>query len=65
MLSRDLERVQVDPWILVSCEADEPQLPRLLRLEQRSLCALVVEDPVRILEPQHFVVLNEIDAVGL
>jgi len=42
-----------------------PQLTCLARFGERCLCALFVENPMRILEAQDFVMLNEIDAIGL
>ena len=35
------------------------------RLDQRGVGALVVEDPVRILEANDLVMLHQIDAIGL
>src|SRR5438045_2873422 len=55
----------MDARILVSGEADVAELARLARLDERSIRTLGVEDPVRILETDHLVVLDQIDAVGL
>jgi hypothetical protein len=44
---------------------DEAQLAGLTSLEQRRLGAVRIEDPVRVVESNHFVMLNQIDAIGL
>ena len=46
-------------------EADEPDLARLFRLDQRLHRAALLEDAVRIVETQDLVMLHEIDVVGL
>ena len=52
--------------ILMAGEADVPQLAGFARLIQRGLGAVVaIEDPVRIVETDHLVVLHQIDAVRL
>ena len=65
LLARHFEHVEMDVRILVPGEADVAELARLPRLEQRSVGALLVEDPVGILEADDLVMLHEIDAIGL
>ena len=65
MLSRHLEHVEMDARILVPGEADVADLARRARFDQRRVRALGVEDPVRIVEANYFVVLHEVNAVGL
>jgi predicted metalloprotease len=49
--------------VLETGEADVPELPRLARLHQRGVGALVVEDPVRVLVADDLVVLDEVDPI--
>src|SRR6266568_3974551 len=55
----------MDSRILVPGEADIPEFARGTRFAQRGVCALGIEDPVRILEAYDFVVLDQIDVIGL
>jgi hypothetical protein len=65
VLAGDIERVQMDPRILVAGEPDVPKLAGLARVHERRVGALFVENPMRILEAQDFVVLDEVDAIDL
>src|SRR5437867_8496910 len=55
----------MDARILVPGESDVANLACGARLDQRCIRTFGIEDPVRILEANHFVVLNEIDPIGL
>src|SRR4029453_9233699 len=59
-----VEHVQMDVGILVSCEADIPDLARSLRVDERTIGAFLVEDSMWIVVPQNLVMLHEIDAIG-
>jgi hypothetical protein len=63
VVSRDCERIHVDAWILVSREADVANLPCLSCFDQRPVGALLIEDPMRIFEAEHLVMLYKVDAV--
>ena len=65
VLLRDGKGVQVNARILMSGESDVPELPSLSCLEERRVRATLIKDPVRVLEPDHLVVLDEVDAIGL
>src|SRR5882672_11867767 len=65
MFFGDLERVEVDARILMSSEACVAELAGGARFYERRVRAIVIEDPVRILEADHLVVLDQVDAVGL
>src|SRR5438034_4490260 len=62
--SRHVEHVQMDVGILVSREADIPDLARSLRVDERTIGAFLVEDTMWIVIPQDLVMLHEIDAIG-
>src|SRR6202521_4502867 len=51
--------------ILVSREADIPELACLSPVDKRAIGAFVVEDSMRIVIPQDLMMLHEIDAIGL
>src|SRR5205823_758082 len=51
--------------ILVSREADIPDLAGSLCVDKRTIGAFVVEDSMRIVIAQDLVMLHEIDAIGL
>src|SRR5215203_5094994 len=62
---RRLEKMQMNLWVFVPCKTDKSQFPGLLRFEQRELRAFfVVENAVRVFEPQNLVMLNQIDSIG-
>src|SRR6267378_4467457 len=65
MFFGDLERVEVDARILVSSEAYVAELAGGARFDEGRVRAVVIEDPVRILEANNLVVLDQVDAVGL
>src|SRR5438876_3004300 len=54
----------MDVGILVSREADIPDLARSLPVDKRSIGAFLVEDSMWIVIPQYLVMLHEIDAIG-
>src|SRR5438094_2638358 len=60
-----LEHPQMDRGTLVSCEADVPDPPRILRLEGRLNRTPLGEDSVRILHSDDLVELQEVDDVRL
>src|SRR5437660_3328981 len=64
VLSRHVEHVQMDLGILVSREADIPDLARSLRVDERTIGAFLVEDPMWIVVAQDLMMLYEIDAIG-
>src|SRR2546425_4719370 len=55
----------MDVGILVSREADRPDLPRSLRVDERTVGAFLVEDAMWIVVPQDLMMLHEIYAIGL
>src|SRR5207237_487404 len=55
----------MDVGILVSREADIPNLARSLPVDERAIGAFLVEDAMWIVIPQDLVMLHEIDAAGL
>src|SRR5580704_7722172 len=55
----------MDVGILVSREADIPELACCSPVDERAIGAFVVEDSMRIVVAQDLVMLNEIDAIGL
>src|SRR5207302_5815638 len=55
----------MDVRILVPGEADVADLSRLARFDESHVRAFGIEDTVRIVEPDHLVVLDQIDAIGL
>jgi hypothetical protein len=57
------QHVQVYVRILVAGKTDVAKLSRLSRLDQRGVCAFIVEDPMRVFEPKHLMVLHEVDTV--
>src|SRR6267378_1087717 len=65
VLSRHVEHVQMDVGILMSREADIPDLARSLPVDERTVGAFPVEDAMWIVIPQDLVMLHEIDAIGL
>jgi hypothetical protein len=65
MLLRHCEHVVVNVRIFVAGEADESDLPCLLRIENRSHPATLAKDAVRIVETDDLVVLKQIDLVRL
>src|SRR5437773_6400028 len=60
-----LEHPQMDRGTLVSCEADVPDPPRILRLEGRLNRTPLGEDSVRILHSDDLMELQEVDDVRL
>src|SRR5262249_22632822 len=59
------ERVQEDVRVFVPSETDVAELAGLASLDERPMRAVFVEDAMRVFVSQHFMVLDEIDAVGL
>ncbi len=59
------QHVQMDKRILVAGEADVAQLARFFCFQEHLVGAVFVEDAVRVFEADDFMVLDEIDAVGL
>src|SRR5258708_20661778 len=55
----------MDVGIFVSREADIPYFASSLPVDERAIGAFLVEDSMRIVIPQDFVMLHEIDAIGL
>src|ERR1700730_154006 len=55
----------MDVGILVSGEADIPELASLLPVDERAIGPFVVEDSMRIVVAHDLVMLDEIDAIGL
>src|ERR1700737_2165758 len=51
--------------ILVPGESDEPDLARLLSIDERAVGDLLVENAMRIFIAEDLVMLDEIDPVGL
>jgi hypothetical protein len=49
----------------VPSEANVSELASFPRLNQGSICPFWVENSMRVLEPEDFVVLDEIDAINL
>ena len=64
VLSRHVEHVQMDVGVVVSREADIPDLARFLRVDECTIGAFLVEDSMWIVIPQDLVMLHEIDAIG-
>jgi hypothetical protein len=48
----------------VAGEPNVAQFPRRSRIDERGVGAFLVEDPMRVLVPNHLVVLHEVDAIG-
>ncbi len=46
-------------------EADIPELACLLRVDERAIGAVIVEDAMRIVIPDDLVMLHEVEAIGL
>jgi hypothetical protein len=63
VFTRELEGMQVNARIFVAGEADVADLAGPLRLDQRSVRALLIEDAVRVLVADHLVMLHQIDGV--
>jgi hypothetical protein len=57
--------MEVNLRVLVSREADVSQLASLTRLDECRVGTLLVEDPMRVVESDHLVMLNQIDVIGL
>src|SRR2546423_5827055 len=55
----------MDMRILVSGKSDIPDLARLPGIYQRAVCALLVENSMRIFIAEDLVMLDQIDPVGL
>ena len=54
----------MDVGILVSREADIPDLARSLPVDERTIGAFLVEDSMWIVIPQDLMMLYKIDAIG-
>src|SRR5712691_7816594 len=65
MLRGRLEHPQMNGGTLVSREADVADRSPVLRLKRRLDCAALGEDPVRILDPDDLMELQEVDDVRL
>ena len=65
MGGRDLVHPEMDHGILVPGEADETDLSRLLRFEHRFHRSALGEDAVRVLHPDDFVDLHQVDVIRL
>src|SRR5215510_3931902 len=65
MLLGDFQHVTVNTWILVTSEAEETCLARLLCGDERRVRSFLVEDAMRILETQDLVMLDQVDVVCL
>ena len=63
--SRGFQHVQVNARVFVASESDIANFACLLRFEKRPHRAVFRKDPVGILEPNHFVMLQEIDMTAL
>src|SRR5581483_1894814 len=59
------EHVKMDMRVLVSGEADEPEFAGLLGLDERGVGAVLGEGTIRIFVADYFVMLDEVDVVGL
>jgi hypothetical protein len=57
--------MEVNLRVFVPGEANVSQLAGLTRLDERRVGTFRVEDPVRIVEPDHLVMLDEIDVICL
>ena len=62
---RNLEHVEVHARILVTGEADVAHLAGLLRCDEGFERAALFENPIRVVEAQDLVELDEVDVVRL
>src|ERR1700719_2646613 len=60
-----LEHPQVHERVLVTSEANEADLACLPRCGEGLLCSAFGKNAVRVFHPKNFVVLNQIDDIGL
>src|SRR5581483_4696710 len=65
VLGRHLQHPQVNHRVFVPGEADEPRLARLLGRQYRLLRPARREDAVRVFQADDFVVLEQVQVVGL
>ena len=65
MLLRYIEHIEMNLWIFVTGEANETYLPRLSGSDDRFHRAPFIEDSIRVLETDDFVMLEQIDMVNL
>ena len=65
MFCGDLQHPKMNDWVLVPGESDVADLARLFCLEHGFLRATLGKDPIRVLHPDHLVMLQQIDMVGL
>jgi hypothetical protein len=61
----DVQHTEMHERIFVPRESDVAHFSRLLCIPHRFVCAPRGEDPIRVLESDHLVVLQEIQAIGL
>src|SRR5580704_8173421 len=62
---RHIEHSQVNEWILVSGKTDVADFPCFSGLQHRFLSSAFAKDAVGVLGTNHFVMLEEINVVGL
>src|SRR5579871_5631754 len=59
------EHVQVNSRVFVAGKADVAKLARLTRLDQGRVRTLLIEDSMRVFEPDDLMVLDQVDPVSL
>src|ERR1700722_16976815 len=62
---RRFEHSKVNEWIFVSSKTDVTDLTCFSGLQHRFLSSAFAKDAVGVLGPNHFVMLEEIDVIGL
>ena len=55
----------MDVRVFVSRKSDVADLARFFRFQQGGIRAFLIEDPIGVFVAQNFVVLDEVDVVGL
>ena len=65
VIRRHLQHMQMNPGVLVPRETDITEFSRFAGLHERGIVPFVIKNPVRVFVTDHFVVLDEIDPVGL